>query len=93
MTRISVAGVKIDMPTTCRTCRHGLVATIVDNEQAPASLRCDRCGAHRGRVSDVSRDFFSEIIRIYGMPTEAAAFRLGALSDAAMTRAATDDDN
>jgi hypothetical protein len=90
---MSITGVKIEMPTLCSACRRGLIANIKDDGQTPASLRCDLCGAHRGHVSEVSHGFFSEIIRNFTMPTEPAALRLGASSDADMTRAATDDDN
>jgi hypothetical protein len=93
VTRVPITGVRIELPTLCRTCRRGLIATIMDDGQGPASLLCDRCGAHRGHVSDISHGFFAEIIRNFTMPTEPAALRLGASSIADMTRAATDEDD
>jgi hypothetical protein len=91
VTRVSITGVRVELPTTCSTCRRSLIA-IIDG-QNPASLRCDKCAAHRGYVPEVSHGFFSEIIRNFGMLTEPAALRLGASSDAEMTQAAEDEDD
>ena len=58
----SAHGLTVELPTPCRTCRRSFMATIcVGNDRHPASVRCDKCAAHRGYVSDISHRFIIEL--------------------------------
>ena len=88
-----VLGLAVDLPTGCRRCR-GFLATIGEGKRPhAAALYCNGCGIFRGWVSRETHRFLTENIKFFGRPTEPVAIRLGAAtSDAAMTRAALDDD-
>jgi hypothetical protein len=89
---MSIAGLPVELPIPCRRCRRSFIATI-SMEQNPASLRCIKCAAHPGYVSEISYDFIAEIIKNFGPITSPIAMRLGATSDAAMTQTVLDEDN
>ena len=91
MTPPSIIGLTVEMPTPCHLRSCGCMTVKVHAGGAHGVVRCTRCAAYRGTVSKMSRDFLAEIIRVFGTITEPGAIRLGATSDVAKARAATDD--
>jgi hypothetical protein len=75
---VSAIGTIVRLPSICPACcRSDTAVTCAGDERHPAALRCRRCGARRGWMSEATHSFIAEVIRNFGTITDPVAIRIG----------------